>query len=178
VVAGFEAHARRLKIGAPLAQETQMGPLISEAQRKRVLKYIEAAKRDGAQVVTGGNSISGKGYFVEPTLLANTRPGMSVVREEIFGPVLCVTPFSDSQVESLAAWANDTDYGLAAAIWTRDLGHAHRLARTIDAGIIEVNGGELGALSFGGFKQSGIGQELGRAGVEAYTETKAVGIKF
>jgi phenylacetaldehyde dehydrogenase len=178
IASGFEALAAKVKIGPGIAPDTEMGPIISQKQLDRVLGYIAAGKRQGAEVVTGGKRIERDGYFVQPTLLANVRPEMSVFQDEIFGPVLCATPFGDaSELERLAQQANDTSYGLAANIWTRDVGNAVGLARRIKAGNITVNGGAREqSMPLGGFKQSGLGREGGRDGVEAYTELKIVSI--
>jgi phenylacetaldehyde dehydrogenase len=128
------------------------------------------------RVLTGGKPIAGPGYFVEPTVLADTTANMKVVREEIFGPVLCAMPFSDTDLDAIARMANDTEYGLAASIWTRDISVAHRLARRIKAGSVRINtpGSVDPALPLGGFKQSGWGRENGREGTEIYTEVKSV----
>jgi phenylacetaldehyde dehydrogenase len=176
IARGFEDLAAKVKIGPGIAPDTEMGPIISQKQLDRVLGYIDAGKQQGAEVVTGGKRIERDGYFVQPTLLANVRPEMSVFQDEIFGPVLCATPFADaSELGRLAQQANDTTYGLAANIWTRDVGNAIGLARRIKAGNITVNGGAREqSMPLGGFKQSGIGREGGREGVEAYTELKIV----
>jgi phenylacetaldehyde dehydrogenase len=178
VVQGFADRARKLKVGPGVAADTEMGPIISQKQVERVMSYIGAGKSQGAEIVTGGSRIERDGYFVEPTLLANVRPDMSVFQDEIFGPVLCAMSFSDTdELDRLAALANDTVYGLAANIWTRDLSMAHGLARRIQAGTITVNGGSREQpMPFGGYKQSGLGREGGREGVEAYTEIKTVSI--
>jgi phenylacetaldehyde dehydrogenase len=126
--------------------------------------------------VTGGKRIGNEGYFVAPTVLTNTRPDMSVVREEIFGPVLCAMSFDDDDLDRIAKDANDTIYGLAGSVWTRDLGTAHKMVRRIRAGTIGVNmhGSLDPAMPFGGFKQSGWGREKGREVLELYTEVKSV----
>jgi phenylacetaldehyde dehydrogenase len=138
--------------------------------------YIESGRGDGAKVLVGGTAPAGDGYFVEPTVLADTRREMRVVREEIFGPVLCAMKFADSDLDSIARFANDSDYGLAASIWTRDISTAHKLAKKIRAGSVRINtaGTVDAAMPLGGFKQSGWGRENGREGVEIYTEVKSV----
>jgi phenylacetaldehyde dehydrogenase len=178
VARGFEDLAGKLKIGPGTAPDTEMGPIISAKQLERVLGYIDAGAKQGAEVMTGGKRIDREGYFVQPTLLANVRPDMSVFQEEIFGPVLCATPFTDaSELDRVADLANDTSYGLAASIWTRDISSAIGLARRIQAGNITINGGvREQPMPLGGFKQSGIGREGGREGVEAYTEIKIVSV--
>ncbi len=178
IASGFEGLAAKVKIGPGIAPDTEMGPIISAKQLDRVLGYIAAGARDGAEIVTGGKRIERDGYFVQPTLLANVRPDMSVFQDEIFGPVLCATPFTDAkELDRLAQYANDTSYGLAANIWTRDVGNAIGLARRIKAGNITINGGAREqSMPLGGFKQSGIGREGGREGVEAYTELKIVSV--
>ena len=154
-----------------------MGPLVSQKQLDRVSGYIDSGKEQGAEVVVGGKRVEGKaGYFMQPTVLAETNRDMRVVREEIFGPVVCAMPIDDEDLDRIARIANDTDYGLSSYIWTRDMGIAHKLARKIKAGMVRINGG-MGidyALPFGGYKQSGWGREHGREGVEAYTEVKSV----
>ena len=172
-----------VKVGPALNADTEMGPIISRKQLDRVMGFIDAGRADGAELVCGGKRLPGEGHFVEPTVLAHTRPQMSVMREEIFGPVLCVTPFDDGNgLDEIIALANDSDYGLVARVWTRDLGVAHRLIRRIKAGSVSVNGaggpsaGE--GLPFGGFKLSGIGREGGHEGVESYTELKTVAIGY
>jgi phenylacetaldehyde dehydrogenase len=139
---------------------------------------LEAGRQQGAQVVTGGSRVGDHGYFVQPTVLTETKPEMSVVREEIFGPVVCAIPFDDDDLDRIARTANDTPYGLAASIWTRDLGIAHKLARRIKAGTVWINTHNFGdpALPFGGFKQSGWGREMGFEAIELYTEVKAVAV--
>ncbi|MBP7340290.1 aldehyde dehydrogenase family protein [Niveispirillum sp.] len=177
LVEGVADFAGKLRVGPGLDPDTQMGPVVSAEQKARVLSYIEAGLRDGAKISGQGSAASGPGYFVPPTVLTGTNPQMSVVREEIFGPVLCAMSFSDRDLDAIAAQANDTDYGLGAIVWTQNLSAAHKLARKIKAGTVRVNGGGLDpALPFGGFKQSGWGRENGREGVEAYTEVKSIAI--
>jgi len=157
-----------------LDPEGQMGPLVSKDQFDRVLGYIEAGKRDGASVAIGGDSPSAEGYYVNPTVLVDVKPQMSVVREEIFGPVVVAQRFDD--LDEVARAANDTCFGLAAGIWTKDVSAMHKLASKLKAGTIWGNchGVIDPALPFGGFKQSGLGREQARQGVEAYTELKSV----
>jgi len=175
VLDGVVRFAEALKIGSGLDPATQMGPVISDAQRARINGYIRKGQDDGATVRTSYGELPGEGYFVPPTVLTGTDAEMAVRREEIFGPVLCAMPFDDEDLDRIAAEANATDYGLGAVLWTNNLSAAHRLARKLKAGTVRVNGGGLDpALPFGGFKQSGWGRENGREGIEAYTETKAV----
>jgi len=180
VVEGVTGMAKGLKVGPGLEPDSQMGPLISQRQLERVTGYIESGKTEGAQVIVGGERSSGEGYFLTPTVLAQTHRSMKVMREEIFGPVICAMPMDDEDLDRIAKVANDTTYGLSAYIWSRDVGVVHKLARKIKAGTVQVNGG-VGldpAVPFGGFKQSGWGRERGRDGIESLTETKAIGISL
>ncbi|QSE84539.1 aldehyde dehydrogenase (acceptor) [Rhodococcus koreensis] len=172
-------HVARTKIGPGLDPDTQMGPLVSQEQLDRVTGYIDQGIADGARVLTGGKRWGTEGYFVEPTVLVDVHPDFSVVREEIFGPVVAAMPFSAADgVDEVIAHANDTIYGLAAGVWTTDLSNAHRVAKRIKAGSVWVNqynASDL-ALPFGGYKQSGWGRELGADGIALYTQVKAVNI--
>ena len=174
VVAGVTEIAKSIKLGDGMDPETQMGPLVSEEQLERVTGFLNSGKSEGATATTGGNRSGDRGYFVEPTVLTNTRPDMKVVREEIFGPVLVAAPFTD--LDEIAAVANDSEYGLGAGIWTRDISKAHALAKKIRAGTVWINCYNVfdASLPFGGYKQSGWGREMGHQVLEAYTEVKAV----
>src|SRR5215469_4772254 len=174
VVDGVAEIAKSIKLGSGLDEGTQMGPLVSDEQLRRVTGYLESGREDGATAVTGGGRFGDRGYFVEPTVLTNTTPQMKVVREEIFGPVVVAAPFSD--LDEIAAAANDTEYGLGAGIWTKDISKAHALAKKIRAGTVWINCYNVfdAALPFGGYKQSGWGREMGHEALEAYTEVKAV----
>jgi acyl-CoA reductase-like NAD-dependent aldehyde dehydrogenase len=168
---------KTFKVGDPMDKATRMGPVVSKAQMDTVLGYIEAGKREGAQLVAGGQRASvgnGKGYYVEPTIFDGVSNTMTIAREEIFGPVLSVIPFK-SEEEGIAQ-GNATSYGLAAAVWTRDVGKALRAAKAIRAGTVWVNAYNLfdAALPFGGFKESGFGREMGSVGLDGYTEVKTV----
>ena len=178
IVGGIVERAKKLKVGAGLQPDTQMGPLVSQKQLERVTGYIQSGAQDGAEVVVGGKRLEGKGYFIQPTVLAQTNRDMRVVREEIFGPVVCAMPIDDEDLERIAKQANDTDYGLSSNIWTRDISVAHKLVRKIKAGMVRINGGQGldYALPFGGYKQSGWGRENAREGVEAYTEIKSISV--
>jgi len=166
-----------LKVGDPMDKATRMGPVVSAQQMETVLGYIEAGKKEGARLVAGGGRAkvgNGKGYYIEPTIFDGVSNQMKIAREEIFGPVLSVIPFKS--VEEGIAEGNTTTYGLAAAVWTRDVAKALRAARAIRAGTVWVNAYNLfdAALPFGGFKESGFGREMGSAGLELYTEVKSV----
>ncbi|MEU6577265.1 aldehyde dehydrogenase family protein [Streptomyces sp. NPDC046805] len=169
----------KVKIAPGLDPASEMGPLVSQEQLDRVTGYLEQGLADGARALTGGRRRGEQGYFLEPTVLVDVRPDFSVVREEIFGPVVVAMPFSAADgIDAIADVANDTDYGLAAGVWTRNISTAHRLARRIKAGSIWVNQYNASdfALPFGGYKQSGWGRELGTDGIHLYTQVKAVNI--
>ncbi|GAB1819806.1 aldehyde dehydrogenase family protein [Herbidospora sp. RD11066] len=174
VVDGVATIARGIKLGSGLDPDTQMGPLVSDEQFRRVTGFLESGRADGARTVAGGQRHGDKGYFVQPTVITDTTPDMSVVREEIFGPVVVASPFSS--LDELAAQANDTAYGLGAGIWTRDVNKAHALAKRLRAGTVWINCYNVfdAALPFGGYKQSGWGREMGHEVLEAYTEVKSV----
>ena len=174
VVEGVADVARNIKVGDGLDPATEMGPLVSAEQLQRVTDYIQIGRDEGAEVVVGGARHGDRGYFVEPTVFVNASPHMRTVRDEIFGPVLVVQRFDD--LDEVAAMMNDSDYGLAAGIWTRDISKAHLLARKVRAGTVWINSYHAvdAAMPFGGYRQSGWGREMGHEVLNSYTEVKSV----
>ncbi|MGA7463978.1 aldehyde dehydrogenase family protein [Mycobacterium sp.] len=175
VVEGMAMVANAMKMGGPNEEGTMSGPLISQKQLNRVLGYLEQGKSDGAEIVTGGHRLDRKGYFVHPTVVTNLDPETSrLFQEEIFGPVVTVLPFDDE--DEAVELANNSTYGLAATVWTKDLGRSHRLAKRLKAGTVGLNCAFPydHSMPFGGYKQSGWGHESGKAGIETYLQTKIV----
>jgi phenylacetaldehyde dehydrogenase len=174
VIAGIAEFGKNMKIAPGIDDESELGPLVSSKQFDRVTAYIAAGEKEGAQIRSGGKRHGDNGYFLEPTVIADTNNSMKVVKEEIFGPVLVTQTFSSE--DEVIRLANDSDYGLAACIWTENLATAHRMARNVRAGVLGINT-PMGAdwdVPLGGYKQSGIGRENGRDGLELYLQTKSV----
>ena len=174
VVGGLTDVANNMKVAPGMDASCEMGPLVSDEQLNRVTKLVEQGKKEGASAVCGGDPVGGAGYFYKPTILVNTKPDMCVIRDEIFGPVVTAIPFEDPN--EIVAHANDTEYGLAAGIWTNDVAKAHKTAAAIKAGTVWVNCYNVfdPHMPFGGYKQSGIGREMGPEALENYLQTKSV----
>jgi aldehyde dehydrogenase (NAD+) len=170
--------AKRRTVGNPLDPKTEQGPQVDNDQFNKILSYIEAGKKEGAKLLCGGDRVGDKGYFVAPTVFGDVQDDMKIAQEEIFGPVMAVMKFKD--MDELVERANKTIYGLAAAVWTRDISKAHRIANDVRAGTVWVNCYDVfdAAAPFGGFKQSGIGRELGEYGLQQYSEIKTVTVKL
>jgi phenylacetaldehyde dehydrogenase len=174
VVGGLSDVASGMNVAPGMDAACEMGPLVSDVQLERVTRLVEEGKSDGATAVVGGDPVGGNGYFYKPTILTDTKPDMSVIKEEIFGPVVTAIPFEDPN--EIVAHANDTEYGLAAGVWTRDISKAHATARAIKAGTVWINCYNAfdPHMPFGGYKQSGIGREMGPEVLDLYTEVKSV----
>jgi phenylacetaldehyde dehydrogenase len=174
VVQGVAEHAKKIRLGPGMDPSTQMGPLVSDEQMARVTGYIDSGLQEGAKVLAGGKRHGDQGYFVEPTVLVNTHEQMKCVTEEIFGPVVAAAPFESA--DELVERANNNPYGLAAAVWTKDISKAHQIAHELRAGTVWINCYNIfdAAMPFGGYKESGWGREMGHDALELYTETKAI----
>ncbi|KAI6355670.1 Aldehyde dehydrogenase [Pyricularia grisea] len=177
-VAAFKERAEKNKVGDPFKEDTFQGPQVSELQFNRIMEYIKSGKEEGATIETGGERHGDKGYFIQPTIFTNVRPEMKIMKEEIFGPVVAMAKFKTE--EEVIALANDTNYGLAAAVHTKDLNTSIRVSNALKAGTVWVNCYNMlhHQLPFGGFKESGIGRELGEAALANYTQTKSVAIRL
>lgn len=177
-VAKSVEHAKRRVVGDPFDPNTQQGPQVDKEQFDKVMGYIESGMRQGAQMLYGGHQVSDRGFFIEPTVFVDVRDDMKIAQEEIFGPVMSIIKFKD--IDEVIQRANNTMYGLAAAVWTQDITKAHAIANNVRAGTVWVNCYDVfdAAAPFGGFKQSGIGRELGEYGLQQYTEVKTVTIKL
>ncbi len=170
--------AKKRTVGNPLDKNTEQGPQVDNDQFNKVMSYVEAGKKEGAKLMCGGERVGDRGYFVAPTVFADVKDDMKIAEEEIFGPVMSVLKFKD--MDELVERANKTMYGLAAAVWTRDITKAHHIANNVRAGTVWVNCYDVfdAAAPFGGFKQSGIGRELGEYGLQQYSEIKTVTVKL
>ncbi|MEH7110011.1 aldehyde dehydrogenase family protein [Bacillus sp. JJ1764] len=178
VIQGLVGLASKLKVGNPLDPTTDIGPVISKKQKETILSYIEAGKKEGAELVCGGKEVKvmgcEEGHYIEPTIFANVTNDMKIAQEEIFGPVLSVIRYSD--LEDAIKMANDSIYGLAAGVWTKDVNKAYDVARRLQAGTVWINDWHMlrNDAPFGGYKQSGIGREMGKHSLDAYTQVKHV----
>jgi aldehyde dehydrogenase (NAD+) len=172
------ARAKARKVGDPFDPTSEQGPQVDDIQFEKVMSYIESGKKEGASLLAGGNRVGNRGFFIEPTVFADVKDNMKIAQEEIFGPVMSILKFKD--IEEVVERANRTEYGLAAAVWTRDIGKAYAIANSVRAGTVWVNCYDVfdAAAPFGGFKQSGIGRELGEYGLQQYTEVKTVTVKL
>jgi acyl-CoA reductase-like NAD-dependent aldehyde dehydrogenase len=165
----------RLTLGDPLDPKAKLGPLVSDVQRRRVEAYIQKGVEEGARLIAGGRrpDAFARGHYLEPTIFSDVQPGMTIAREEIFGPVLAILPY-DTEEEAIAI-ANDTVYGLAGGVWSADETRALRVARRMRTGQVDVNGAKFNPMApFGGYKRSGIGREFGKYGLEEYLQIKAI----
>jgi aldehyde dehydrogenase (NAD+) len=169
---------KQRKLGDPLDPQTEQGPQVDKTQFDKIMHYIDVGKKEGAQCLTGGKRFGDRGFYIEPTLFAGVKDEMSIAKDEIFGPVMSILKFKD--VDEIIERGNNTFYGLAAAVWTRDVAKAHHLAAKLKAGTVWINCYDVfdAGVPFGGFKMSGLGRELGEKGLDAYTETKTVTVSL